>query len=72
MSYERVATANESPYTWTEGESLSELSKPKRIKGINKEHAECVQRLKAQRQENPLRPSTGVVDHDEIYGQAKI
>lgn len=72
MSYEKVATANGSPYTWTEGESLLELAKPKRIKEIKKEHAERVQRLKAQRPENPLRPSAGVVDHDEIYGQAKM
>lgn len=70
--YEKTALENESPFTWTEGESLEELSRPERIKQIKEEHAKRVERLKARRPENPLRPNAEPMDNDDIYGQAKV
>lgn len=72
MAYEKVATESGSPFTWSQGESLAELSKPKRIREIKEEHAKRVERLRARRPENPLRPNGEPVDIDEIYGQAKV
>jgi hypothetical protein len=70
-NYEKTALENESPFTWTEGESLEELSRPERIKQIKEDHAKRVERLKARRPENPLRPNAEPIDHDDLYGQAK-
>ncbi|MCB5271916.1 MAG: phosphoadenosine phosphosulfate reductase family protein [Candidatus Cloacimonetes bacterium] len=72
MAYEKVATESGSPFTWSQGESLAELSKPERIRVIKEEHAKRVERLRARRPENPLRPNGEPVDMDEIYGQAKV
>lgn len=72
MKYEKTALDNDSPFTWSEGESLAELSKPKRVKQIKEEHAKKLEKIKAQRPVNPLRPDTELLDMDEIYGQAKV
>lgn len=71
-NYEKTALEHASPFTWSEGESLEELSQPDRIAQIRKEHAKRVERLKARRPENPLRPHAEIIDIDDIYGQAKI
>ncbi len=72
MAYEKVATESGSPFTWSQGESLADLSKSERIRVIKEEHAKRVERLRARRPENPLRPNGEPVDMDEIYGQAKV
>lgn len=71
MAYEKVATGSGSPFTWSQGESLAELSAPKRVATIKEEHAKRIERLKARRQENPLRPNNTLLDMDDIYGQTK-
>lgn len=71
MAYEKTALDNDSPFTWSEGESLDELSKPERIAEIISDHAIRLEKIKARRQLNPLRPDAEPIDNDEIYGQAK-
>lgn len=71
MSYEKNAIEHGSPFTWSEGESLSELSKPERIKEIKAEHNKRIAKLKDKVIENPLRPKSDKFDYDEVYGQSK-
>src|SRR5262245_47237436 len=52
--YEKTAVASGSPFTWAEGESLDELSRPERIAEIKSEHERRVARLKGKIQPNPL------------------
>jgi len=72
MAYEKTALENDSPFTWSEGESLTELSKPERVQQIKEDHAKKVEKLKARRPENPLRPNTEPIDIDDLYGQTKV
>ena len=71
MDYEKIAVENDSPFTWTQGESLIELSNPERIKKIKTEHVKRLKRLEARRPQNPLRPDAEPIDMDDIYGQSK-
>jgi hypothetical protein len=61
-----------SPFTWCQGESLEQLSQPKRIAQIKNDHAKKVEASKHNRKINPLRPEQGPVDFDELYGQQKV
>ncbi len=72
MAYEKTALENDSPFTWSDGESLAELSKPERIEQIKEEHAKKLKKLMARRPENPLRPNAEPIDMDDLYGQAKV
>ena len=72
MAYEKTALENDSPFTWSEGESLAELSKPERVQQIKEDHAKKVKKLEARRPENPLRPNTEPIDMDDLYGQTKV
>ena len=69
--YEKQALENQSPFTWTEKESLEELSKPERIEEIKVEYQERLEKSKANKVVNPLRPNNEPVDIDELYGQSK-
>ena len=71
-SYEKQALENQSPFTWTEKESLEELSKPERIEEIKVEYQERLKKSKAKKVINPLRPDEDPVDIDELYGQSKV
>jgi len=71
-SYEKQALENQSPFTWTEKESLEELSQPQRIKEIKVEYQERLEKSKANKVINPLRPDENPVDIDELYGQSKV
>lgn len=71
-AYEKTALENDSPFTWSDGESLEELSKPDRVAQIKAEHAKRVERIKNKMPINPLRPNVTEWDNDEIYGQSKI
>ncbi|MDG6079021.1 hypothetical protein E3U23_07430 [Erythrobacter litoralis] len=70
-SYEKSALEHGSPFTWSAGESLEELSKPERVNQIRREHKKRIERAKARRVRNPLRPDDEGIDIDELYGQAK-
>ena len=71
-SYEKQALENQSPFTWTEKESLEELSKPERIEEIKVEYQERLEKSKSKKVINPLRPDNEPVDIDELYGQSKV
>ncbi len=68
--YEKTAIDDGSPFTWSHGESLSELEAPERVAEIEREHEARVARLSAKRRVNPLRVESGV-DMDDVYGQSK-
>lgn len=70
-SYEKDAVANGSPFTWSQGESLDELTQPERVKQIKDDYEKRLERMKAKRQQNPLRDDAEDIDIDELYGQAK-
>jgi 3'-phosphoadenosine 5'-phosphosulfate sulfotransferase (PAPS reductase)/FAD synthetase len=70
--YEKTAEKYGSPFTWSEHESLEELSKPERIIQIKQEYEKRMDRLKKKWQVNPLRPHQLEIDIDELYGQSKV
>jgi 3'-phosphoadenosine 5'-phosphosulfate sulfotransferase (PAPS reductase)/FAD synthetase len=70
--YEKTAEECGTPFTWSEKESLEELSKPERIAQIKKDHEARIERLKKQYQSNPLRPQQTEIDIDDLYGQSKV
>ena len=70
--YEKTAEQCGSPFTWSEKESLEELSKPERIAQIKQDYEKRLERLKKQRQSNPLRQDDEEVDLDDLYGKSKV
>jgi 3'-phosphoadenosine 5'-phosphosulfate sulfotransferase (PAPS reductase)/FAD synthetase len=70
-SYEKDAVENGSPFTWSQGESLDELTQPERVKQIEEDYEKRLERAKAKRQQNPLRGDGEDIDIDELFGQAK-
>lgn len=70
--YEKTAIASGSPFTWSQGEALSDLEKPERIAQIKEDHFKRLERMHAKLQANPLRPDKEPVDLDELYGQSKV
>ena len=69
--YEKSALEHGSPFTWSQGESLTDLSQPDRVAQIKADHAARLERQRTRRQTNPLRDADRV-DLDELYGQAKV
>ena len=69
--YEKNAVDHGSPFTWSDGESLDELSQPERIKQIRADHAKRLARAQSKLQINPLRPDGEPIDIDDLYGQTK-
>ena len=71
-SLEKNAMDHGSPFTWSENESLEELSQPTRIEQIKADHERKLEAQRRKRKINPLRPDEGLVDFDELYGQQKV
>lgn len=71
-SYEKTALENESPFTWSQGESLDELERPERVAQIKANHSKRLARLKRNRVQNPLNPDVEINDLDDLYGSAKM
>jgi len=71
-NYEKTSEKYGSPFTWSEHESLEDLSKPERIIQIKEDYQKRIERLKKQAQGNPLRPNNTQVDIDELYGKSKV
>ncbi len=67
--YEKNAIEHGSPFTWSQGESLSELEKPERQEQIRLDHERRLERARSRLQANPLRPGTSI-DVDDVYGGA--
>jgi Phosphoadenosine phosphosulfate reductase family len=67
--YEKTAIENGSPFTWSEGESLSELETPDRIAEIEADYETRRKRDLADRRVNPLRvlQTSQTEDIDGLY-----
>ena len=48
---EKTSDNNDSPFTWIQGESLTELEKPKRVEEVNKNYQKQLERLKKKKAE---------------------
>ena len=71
-AYEKLAIDGGSPFTWSQGESLVELSKPERIAQIKNDYLRRLERLRTKQKPNPLRPDIEPIDIDDLYGKAKV
>ncbi|TCJ41261.1 phosphoadenosine phosphosulfate reductase family protein [Parafrankia sp. BMG5.11] len=69
--YEKNALEHGSPFTWSHGESLAELSRPERLDQIRRDHAKRVERVRSRRPVNILADEEAV-DIDEVYGAGKL
>jgi 3'-phosphoadenosine 5'-phosphosulfate sulfotransferase (PAPS reductase)/FAD synthetase len=68
-SYEKTALDSGSPFTWTQGEALTELENPARVIQIKKDFEIRFEREKARRPVNPLRQWDEPIDIDDLYGE---
>ena len=71
-NYEKTALDHGSPFTWSEGESLEQLSQPTRIKNIREDYQVRLKKVATKQIANPLRPDSELLDVDDLYGQAKV
>jgi hypothetical protein len=69
-AYEKTALSHGSPFTWSQGESLSELEMPKRMEEIAEEFNARRMRSISQRRPNPLHvlQEADAETIDELYG----
>lgn len=70
--YEKTAVEHGSPFTWSQGESLGDLSRPERIAKIRDDHAKRLARLTARAPRNPLRDRDEALEMEDLYGSAKV
>ncbi|MHB1176621.1 MAG: phosphoadenosine phosphosulfate reductase domain-containing protein [Sulfuriferula sp.] len=66
-AYEKTALEHGSPFTWSQGEPLSDLEKPERVAQIEKDFDERRKREIRLRPINPLRPVNLNIDLDELF-----
>ena len=71
-SYEKVALENDSPFTWSQGESLDDMEKPERVEQIKSDHQKRVERIKKRAVSNPLNPLVDITDLDDVYGTGNM
>ena len=71
-AYEKTAVEQGSPFTWSQGESLEELTTPDRITQIKIDHQKRLDRKIATKTINPLRPDEEPIDIDDLYGKVKV
>ena len=70
--YEKTAIEHGSPFTWSQGESLTDLEKPERQEQIRLDHEKRLDRARTRMQANPLRPDTPLDGRvASITGQAR-
>ncbi|MES2899538.1 MAG: phosphoadenosine phosphosulfate reductase family protein [Pseudomonadota bacterium] len=67
-AYEKIASEHSSPFTWSQGESLSDLEQPERTAEIIADFEKRVQRIGPP--PNPLTPAPAapMLNIDELYG----
>jgi Phosphoadenosine phosphosulfate reductase family len=68
-AYEKTALDSGSPFTWSAGESLEDLSGPKRVAAIRADHEKRLARQRAAAPVNPLR-SGQPPDLEELYANS--
>ncbi|MCW8930087.1 MAG: phosphoadenosine phosphosulfate reductase family protein [Gammaproteobacteria bacterium] len=67
--YEKNAIENDSPFTWTDKESLEEIERPERIKKIKDDFEKRMKNKSNKRPQNPLLPiNLKPIDIDDVYG----
>ncbi|WP_417455893.1 phosphoadenosine phosphosulfate reductase family protein [Kordiimonas sp.] len=71
-AYEKNALEHGSPFTWSQGESLEEMMRPERVEAIKADYEKRMERAKAKRVIDPLRPDSTPIDIDDLYGQQKM
>lgn len=67
LEYEKTALRDGSPFTWSQGESLSELIEPARVAEIRSDYERRRERLRRNRRINPLSARTNE-SIDDVYG----
>lgn len=67
VDYEKTALKDGSPFTWSQGESLTELIEPERVAMIKADYEKRRERLRRNRRVNPLSANTAETV-DDIYG----
>lgn len=67
VAYEKTALNDGSPFTWSQGESLTELIHPKRVEQIKLDYEQRRERLRRSRRINPLSARTPD-SVDDAYG----
>lgn len=67
MAYEKTALEDGSPFTWSQGESLAELSQPKRIAQIKTDYQKRVEQSRKRIPINPLREGIEHIDMDDLF-----
>jgi hypothetical protein len=70
--YEKDSINQGATFTWTEGESLDDLTKPERVAQIKRDHEERLAKAQQRRVANPLRADACEIDLDDLYGNAKV
>lgn len=71
-AYEKTALEHGSPFTWSDRESLAQLERPERIKQIEDDYEQRLERAKARRPKNPLRANLTDIEIDDAYGTAEV
>lgn len=69
--YEKNALDHGSPFTWSAGESLDELSRPERLAQIKADHQRRIDRLRARRPVNALIDDEAI-EIDSVYDAGKL
>ncbi len=67
VNYEKTALRDGSPFTWSQGESLTELIQPDRVAMIKADYEKRRDRLRRNRRVNPLSANTAETV-DDVYG----
>ncbi|QCL98310.1 phosphoadenosine phosphosulfate reductase family protein [Agrobacterium tumefaciens] len=67
VDYEKTALRDGSPFTWSQGESLTDLISPERVEQIKSDYEKRRERLRRGRRINPLSGRTAETV-DDIYG----
>ena len=68
MELEKTAIKDGTPFTWSQGESLAELSDPKRVAEIKADFEKRKQAKLLKVRKNPLREGLEELDIDTVYG----
>lgn len=68
VDYEKTALKDGSPFTWSDGESLTELLEPPRVEQIKLDYQRRLDRLRRRRPRNPLSAKTDDETIDDVYG----
>jgi hypothetical protein len=67
VEYEKTAVKDGSPFTWSQGESLTDLVAPLRVAQIKSDYEKRRERLRRNRRVNPL-SARSAETVDDVYG----